>query len=380
MVWSFFIIGGFVLPNLFFWWWADRRVRGRTVARIALGLFMLFAICQAAWIVVEPESARAAHDYLPRWWMVVAYLWHLMALPASLVAIGIGALARLVLRRRRNEPAADPSRRRLLAACAGLAAPVAAGAAGVVALTRLDEFRVRRLRVPVPGLPDELSGMRIAQVADLHYGKYTKPETIGRIVETVNGLRADLVLSTGDLIDLSLRDLPDAIETAKRFDGPLYLCEGNHDLIDDGEEFRSLVRDAGLGLLLDEEATVEVRGRPVQVLGARWGRGRGGRRETLRRVAALKRDDRFPILLAHHPHVFDDAEGFPLTLSGHTHGGQLMWNERLGAGPILFRYWSGLYRKDDRVLAVSNGIGNWFPLRTRAPAEVLLLTLEQPIV
>jgi predicted MPP superfamily phosphohydrolase len=53
-----------------------------------------------------------------------------------------------------------------------------------------------------------------------------------------------------------------------------------------------------------------------------------------------------------------------------------MLNERLGAGPVLFRYWTGLYRRGDAALVVSNGIGNWFPLRTAAPAELLHLTLR----
>ncbi|HEY2107112.1 MAG TPA: hypothetical protein VGH29_15040, partial [Candidatus Binataceae bacterium] len=69
------------------------------------------------------------------------------------------------------------------------------------------------------------------------------------------------------------------------------------------------------------------------------------------------------------------AASLPLTLSGHTHGGQLMWNERAGFGPALFRYWSGLYTRGASKLIVSNGVGNWFPLRTNAPAEIVHLTL-----
>ena len=86
----------------------------------------------------------------------------------------------------------------------------------------------------------------------------------------------------------------------------------------------------------------------------------------------------FTILLAHHPHAFDRAAaaGIPLTLSGHTHGGQLMLTRNIGAGPLLFKYWSGLYRKGPSALAVSNGVGNWFPLRINAPAEILHLTLR----
>ena len=87
----------------------------------------------------------------------------------------------------------------------------------------------------------------------------------------------------------------------------------------------------------------------------------------------------FPILLAHHPHAFDAAAeaGVPLTLSGHTHGGQLMMNEQLGFGPAMFRYWSGLYTRGESKLIVSNGIGNWFPLRLNAPAEIIHITLQQ---
>ena len=71
--------------------------------------------------------------------------------------------------------------------------------------------------------------------------------------------------------------------------------------------------------------------------------------------------------------------GVDLTLSGHTHGGQLMLSSSVGFGPLLYRYWSGLYRKpepNEAALVVSNGAGNWFPLRTGAPAEIIDLTLR----
>jgi predicted MPP superfamily phosphohydrolase len=49
----------------------------------------------------------------------------------------------------------------------------------------------------------------------------------------------------------------------------------------------------------------------------------------------------------------------------------------MGFGPVLFRYWTGLYEKGASRLVVSNGTGNWFPLRTSAPAEILHLTLQR---
>jgi predicted MPP superfamily phosphohydrolase len=88
--------------------------------------------------------------------------------------------------------------------------------------------------------------------------------------------------------------------------------------------------------------------------------------------------DAFPILLAHHPHGFDAAvkANIPLTLSGHTHGGQLMLDNQVGVGPALFRYWSGVYRREQSQLVVSNGVGNMFPIRVNAPAEIVHLTLR----
>ena len=53
-----------------------------------------------------------------------------------------------------------------------------------------------------------------------------------------------------------------------------------------------------------------------------------------------------------------------------------MLTEHVGAGPLLFKYWSGLCRTGPSALAVSNGVGNWFPLRINAPAEILHLTLR----
>jgi predicted MPP superfamily phosphohydrolase len=53
-----------------------------------------------------------------------------------------------------------------------------------------------------------------------------------------------------------------------------------------------------------------------------------------------------------------------------------MLTERLGAGPVMFRYWSGLYTRANSSLVVSNGAGNWFPLRINAPAEIVRITLR----
>ena len=148
----------------------------------------------------------------------------------------------------------------------------------------------------------------------------------------------------------------------------------------DGTHFVREVKASGIPLLVDEALSLRVRGTDVQLLGLNWYRGDADIRAGLQRMLSrFRRRDEFPILLAHHPHAFDAAiaAGLPLTLSGHTHGGQIMLTDHIGAGPVLFRYWSGLYRRNGSSLVVSNGVGNWFPLRINAPAEIVHVTLER---
>jgi predicted MPP superfamily phosphohydrolase len=190
----------------------------------------------------------------------------------------------------------------------------------------------------------------------------------------------------GDLINRRLSDLPAALDMVRRFDPKhgLYMCEGNHDLFEGRGAFDARVRAAGVALLIDESDVVTVNGHAIQVLGLSWGGRRYQGDEALNasvdRLLQQLRPDAFPILIAHHPHAFDRAAAanVPLTLAGHTHGGQLHLSHNIGFGPAMFRYWSGLYRKPSgSALVVSNGVGNWFPLRVKAPAEIIHITLRR---
>jgi predicted MPP superfamily phosphohydrolase len=284
------------------------------------------------------------------------------------------------------------SRRSFLRTAAVMTPPVITTIATVASIPQLNQFRVRRLTLSLPALPASLDGMTIAHVSDTHVGRLTRGPILDAVVRATNDLEADLVLFTGDLINDALADLDDAINLIQRLDPRrgLALCEGNHDLIESRAEFERRTRQASLPMLINETTTVRVRGEPIQLLGLRWGSGvPGASRAQDRGDAAVRssmdvllrqlRADAFHILLAHHPHAFDPAAaaGIPLTLAGHTHGGQLMLTDTLGFGPAMFRYWSGAYRKGDNALVVSNGVGNWFPLRINAPAEIVHLTLRR---
>ncbi len=391
----YLIILSMIAGDVGFAAWAWRRLRRLPKAmlwRAAMSVFLAVQAGYMLWFIIDPSGARHRQNAVPTMLIAVVYLWHLILLPVSLLMMashGIAISANTAFRSlrwpaapRQEESTTDPiTRRQLLGATAAALPPLIAIGAGAGSMLQLGSFRIRPMHIGLVNLPRDLEGMTIAHVTDTHVGRYTHGQTLIDIAETTNRLKADLVLMTGDLINMSLTDLPEALEMLGRFDPRhgLYLCEGNHDLIDSRQGFESGMKRSPYSLLLDESATVRVRGVPIQLLGLRWMHGEQGIDESMRQLHPRRDPDAWQILMAHHPHAFDAAveAGIPLTLAGHTHGGQLMVTPNIGFGPLMFRYWSGLYRKNDHALVVSNGVGNWFPLRTCAPAEIVHITLHR---
>ncbi len=377
-------------------WFRLRRVGGRGaqwMRWLCLGTTTVVLVTYI-WVIVQRVGGieTAPHP----WLQALLLLWAIVFLPfLALPMIGGVALldaARALTRRITGAavhvpssvpPSEHPgmSRREMLRTTV-LTLPVL-GTLGSTAISipQKTRFRIRPIALRIPGLPAALDGLTITHISDTHVGKFTRGHVLDEMAEAVNSLKSDLVLLTGDLIDHSIDDLPEALDMIERFDPGrgLFNIEGNHDLFDGAEAFARGHADRGIPLLRDQLARLRVRGHPVEILGMKWSRRDGTMREQVAALHELSDPDAFPILLGHHPHAFDAAadHGIPLTLSGHTHGGQLMLTPDIGPGPVMFRYWSGLYRKKASSLVVSNGAGNWFPLRTSAPAEILRLTLQR---
>ncbi len=392
----FIILGSVFLADLIVWGLGTRWVRRATRPwRVAFHAYMAFQFLSLAAIVAGRVWEWDLDAIFPVYGYSIVFLWHLLLLPVALIIALValpGSWVKAFLQRRQAAPSeplpgAPMSRRDFLAASTALTPPFLSLALGAIASEQLSQFRVRKIDIPLANLPPALDGVTIAHLSDLHVGRFSNGKVLDAIRESTNALKADLVTFTGDLINDSIVWLPEAVRMFQEIDRPVYVCEGNHDLIDDPAAFYHQLKSArGINLLLDETETVSVRGQGVQLMGLRWaGRARKGRTDTPQptvesSLAALLRQrdpSAFSILLAHHPHAWDAAGPIPLTLAGHTHGGQLMASENTGFGPLMFRYWSGLYTREGAALAVSNGVGNWFPLRVGAPAEILHLTLRR---
>ena len=414
---QYLVLAGFVFANCLWWYGADaqlRRLRRNPLFRLLPAGFIVLQLAYLLWM-----SFAEVPEWVPAVWPTAVYLWNILFLPLGLLILLVSWLKRARAKFKgtsagsntsdssRVEKSDQLTRRDLLAAAAVSLPPLATLALVPAAHAQIGEFRISRRELQLPQLPADLDGLTIAHVTDLHLGRFMPVEMTGPIIDAINALQCDLVAFTGDLIDVSCPAVSLGIDFIRRIDPRhgLVMIEGNHDVMSSALRFEVAVKEAGLPLLLDESRSFPVPGRrtPVQFLGITWGdlmTGRqlhhyGADRDTffreysnaardasIARVVALRDPSAFSILLAHHPHAFDAADQarIPLVLSGHTHGGQLMLTENIGAGPLRFHYWSGLYQKPNSQLFISNGIGSWFPLRVNAPAEIVQLTLRRSVV
>ena len=336
-----------------------------TVAVVALGVAMpatLFAARLLPGSVVRPAI-----------W--VAFIW--MGVGFLLVAfLGLADLARLVafvIARYRGLSDPDPERRILLART------IAAGVGGVVAglsaigiRSALRGIEIKQLDVKLRGLPQELAGFRLVQISDVHVGPLLRKDWVAHVVEQIRQLAPDLVAITGDLVDGRVHELREHVAPLAKIDAKrgVYFVTGNHEYYSGVEEWYAHLPSLGVRPLRNERVEVAP---GLELAGIEDPTGAPDL------AAALKgRDPEGAlVLLAHQPRQFAEAakRGVPLTLSGHTHGGQIWPFSWLVA--LAQPYLAGLHRRGESQLYVSRGTGFWGPpMRVFAPAEITLLRLQ----
>ena len=242
--------------------------------------------------------------------------------------------------------------------------------------------RIVSVEVPLENLPPELQGFSIAQISDVHVGSQIKQKYVDAIVDAVNGLDADLIAVTGDLVDGSVRDLSRHVAPLGRLSARYgtYLVTGNHEYYSGEPAWTAEFRRLGLHVLLNEHVVVRHKGAPLVVAGVTdYSAHHFNPEQRSDPVAALwgaPADAAAKILLAHQPRSAAAAAsaGFDLQLSGHTHGGQFWpWN-------LFVRFQqpftAGLHRLNRLWVYISRGTGYWGPPnRFGAPSEITLLKL-----
>ncbi|MBN1606997.1 MAG: metallophosphoesterase [Polyangiaceae bacterium] len=239
--------------------------------------------------------------------------------------------------------------------------------------------RLRKVVVHLPSWPGAFDGYRILHLSDLHVGSFDPVERARRWIERAQAIRAELVVVTGDLVASGTRDYPAvaALLGGLRVPDGVLVVTGNHDLWDRAELERQL-EDRGARIL--DGRAVEIVRDEARVVVAGIG---SSRRPTLSAETSLARLPRVPTLvLAHDPAVFEAtaAAGVPLTLSGHTHAGQValpLLGRWVNMARLAARYTRGLYRLGESQLYVNAGLGTTgLPVRLGARPEIVVLELR----
>jgi len=236
--------------------------------------------------------------------------------------------------------------------------------------------------VPIAGLPAALHGFTIAQISDIHVGPTIKRAYLRRIVDAVNGLGADMVAVTGDLVDGSVGELAAHVaplaDLASRHG--TFFVTGNHEYYSGAAGWVVELRRIGLQVLMNEHVVVRHADAELVVAGVTdYGAHQfdpAQRSDPLAAIAGAPTRAGMRMLLAHQPRSAEAAEraGFDLQLSGHTHGGQFWpWNLLV---PLQQPFTAGLNRLRRLWVYTSRGTGYWGPpKRFGAPSEITRLRL-----
>jgi predicted MPP superfamily phosphohydrolase len=261
--------------------------------------------------------------------------------------------------------------------------PVGALAAvGVGALAALGGPYVRRVDIPVEGLPPDLDGLRIVQISDLHVGPTMRLAYVQRVVDMTKQLAPDFIALTGDIVDGSVPRLASHVaplEALASGDRAFFVL-GNHDYYSGAGPWTAHFERMGFRVLRNAYVSIE-RGTARLVIGgvidfaARMSDPDARPRPDL----ATDGDARpaFRLLLAHNPKIAPLAEqaGFDLQLSGHTHGGQFFpWT--FVVRRVHRPHAVGLSRRGRLWVYVSAGTGTWGPpVRLGTKPELTLLRI-----
>lgn len=365
-------------------WWKHKAVR---VAAYLVPVFGLLSI--AVWF----SAHRFDIEPLKRVGSVMAAgsLVLLLGLTLSLPFSGILNFIHRLMERRRARQAVYPAEtfnrdRRVFLKGAAAALPLVTVATGGGGIARAFQgTNVYLLPMKFPNLPPELNGLRILHLTDSHLGIYKMLDDFEEILLAAEPYHPDIILLTGDIAD-DLALLPDTLKMAAELNPPYgaFASLGNHEYYRGINEVHQIFASSPVPLLKSSGITLDIKGTPLYLAAAddpKFLRRDGSAflHKTITAALDGAPSDGFKILMTHRPEGFDIAADYRinLTLSGHTHGGQVGVAGRSFFAPFMpGRYLWGHYQKGNSQMYLSSGIGHWFPFRLGCPPEAPVIELR----
>lgn len=220
----------------------------------------------------------------------------------------------------------------------------------------------------------------IVQLTDIHIGGLINKSFVKELVQKVNALQPDLVVITGDLVDIDLHYAKEALQELQNLKSKYgtYFVIGNHEYFHNVDAIIAEVNNLGIKVLENENIYIGEKNKGFNLVGVYDVMGyRANYKKPDFPKAIANIDQNSPtILLAHQPKYIEEVYNTDLMLSGHTHGGQIFPFQFLVK--LVQPYLSGLHTHDNRLqIYINKGTGFWGPpMRLGARSEITYLILE----
>jgi uncharacterized protein len=243
---------------------------------------------------------------------------------------------------------------------------------------------VTEAEVPIAELPAPFDGVRVLFLSDVHAGPFLSRSALARAFARLATLRPDIVIHGGDMATSNVHEIRCHEDAVSGLTGPLgaFAVFGNHDhYTGDIEGVGRFFESCGVRMLHNDAIAVSRDGALIALSGIDdWNSGSPDLDRAMVRSQEVAPDAPI-VLISHNPDASLEAaaRGVSLTLSGHTHGGQV----RIPGAPVLvrmsrFRLDEGRFTHNDAHIIVSRGLGvSGLPIRVFCPPEALLVTLRR---
>ena len=308
----------------------------------------------------------------------------LLSLPFSFAVSKIGDWADK--KKTQSQQATNTSRRLFLKSAAAAVPAVAIAGVGSGLVSSFSTTQFSQVTMDYPNLPDALDGFKILHLSDLHLGYYFGLDHLERTLLDAEKYQPHMVVVTGDIAD-DLSIMTDAMKMIDQLKTPFpkFASIGNHEYFRGIKESIKKIEAGPIPLLLNQHHVVDIYNTKVVIGGADdpvslRSNINAFLDNSLNKTFLDAPDADFKLLMSHRPRALDIAPkyGVDLTLSGHTHGGQIGF-----AGRSLLEivnengYLWGTYQKENSQLYTSAGMGHWFPFRLNCPLEAPVITLRK---
>ena len=257
------------------------------------------------------------------------------------------------------------------------------------------DIEVTNTTINLPNLPDKWKGKTVTHLTDIHSSPFMGLSDLKRIVEKTNSLNSDVIVMTGDFVTSHRNEIGPFVEAMSELHAPLgvYASTGNHDYYTGVDLVSRGMEDIGINVLRNACAKIEFDGSPLYLIGVDDEDDptvkefvKGGHAPHIEAAYKGLPEDGASILLCHKPYRFEEyaQTNVGLMLSGHTHGGQIVFGRIgrtvLSISSVASGFIEGHYRPEKSQsksqLYVSRGLGTvGLPLRLNCPPEIAQLTL-----